>query len=167
MWRLALHCAAAHALCAPRAAPRRLCVGRLAAYEGEAAGDGEAILDEEAWASDESGSFGELEEHTVVEYRGACGGLLLGVVLRCGGVQPLCCWTDGGVDLVWDEDLPVVDAQLVRGVVEAWQTQRLVDGGTGPRNPHGEDSEDVYTIDRADLDGATVVTVNEDCDIWA
>ena len=67
--------------------------------------------------------------------------------------------------------------------VEAWPTQRLVDGGPlrcdsaprrasrsraglGPNNPHGEESEDVYVVDRSDLGADTIVALRRDREVW-
>ena len=89
----------------------------------------------------------------------------LGVALRDGRVQPLCCWQESDpVELVWDEDEPPVADFDVRAVVDAWPTQRLVDGGLGPNNPHGEESEDVYVVDRAQL--AATPVLRADREVW-
>ena len=96
----------------------------------------------------------ELQEHDVVEFarNGTSRALEVGVALGDGRVQPLCCWEEGDpVELVWDEAEAPLDAVDVRGCVDAWPSQRLVDGGLGPRNPHGEESEDVYAVARAAL----------------
>ena len=37
---------------------------------------------------------------------------------------------------------------------------------TRPNNPHGEESEDVYFVDRSDLSEGTVVALREDREVW-
>lgn len=114
----------------------------------------------------------ELSEYDVIEFaRDASDpeALEVGVALRDGRVQPLCCWDadQDPVELVWDEEVePLADVHLCVGVVDAWPSTRLVDGGLGPNNPHGEESEDVFIVDRSALDPRTVVVVRADREVW-
>ena len=89
-------------------------------------------------------------------------------VIRDGRLQPLCCWQEADpVELVWDEDEePLESVYDVLNAVDAFPQQRLIDGGLGPNNPHGEESEDVYFVDRSDLGADTVVALREDREVW-
>ena len=110
----------------------------------------------------------EFDEFDVVEYsRNETGPVELGVI-RDGRLQPLCCWQEADpVELVWDEDEePLASVYEVYNAVDAFPQQRLIDGGLGPNNPHGEESEDVYFVDRSDLSEGTVVALREDREVW-
>ena len=89
-------------------------------------------------------------------------------VIRDGCLQPLCCWQEADpVELVWDEDEePLASVYDVYNAVDAFPQQRLIDGGLGPNNPHGEESEDVYVVDRSDLGADTVVALRRDREVW-
>ena len=113
-------------------------------------------------------TLGEFDEFDVVEYaRNETGPVELGVI-RDGRLQPLCCWQEADpVELVWDEDEePLESVYDVLNAVDAFPQQRLIDGGLGPNNPHGEESEDVYFVDRSDLSEGTVVALREDREVW-
>ena len=113
-------------------------------------------------------SLSDFEEFEVVEYsRNETGPVELGVI-RDGSLQPLCCWQEADpVELVWDEDEePLETVHTVLNAVDAFPQQRLIDGGLGPNNPHGEESEDVYFVDRSDLGADTVVALREDREVW-
>ena len=113
-------------------------------------------------------SLADFEEFEVVEYsRNETGPVELGVI-RDGSLQPLCCWQEADpVELVWDEDEePLETVHTVHNAVDAFPQQRLIDGGLGPNNPHGEESEDVYFVDRSDLSEGTVVALREDREVW-
>ena len=113
-------------------------------------------------------SLADFEEFEVVEYvRNETGPAELGVI-RDGCLQPLCCWQEADpVELVWDEDEePLASVYDVYNAVDAFPQQRLIDGGLGPNNPHGEESEDVYFVDRSDLSEGTVVALREDREVW-
>ena len=113
-------------------------------------------------------SLADFEEFEVVEYsRNETGPVELGVI-RDGRLQPLCCWQEADpVELVWDEDEePLETVHTVHNAVDAFPQQRLIDGGLGPNNPHGEESEDVYFVDRSDLSEGTVVALREDREVW-
>lgn len=75
-------------------------------------------------------------------------------------------WAEDGSEFVWDEDMETVDASLALRIIDAWPTTRLVDGGIGPRNPHGEESEDVFVVDRNELSVNTQVVVKPDREIF-
>ena len=113
-------------------------------------------------------SLADFDEFEVVEYaRNETGPVELGVI-RDGRLQPLCCWQEADpVELVWDEDEePLESVYHVYNAVDAFPQQRLIDGGLGPNNPHGEESEDVYFVDRSDLSEGTVVALREDREVW-
>ena len=113
-------------------------------------------------------SLADFDEFDVVEYlRNETGPAELGVI-RDGRLQPLCCWQEADpVELVWDEDEePLETVHTVLNAVDAFPQQRLIDGGLGPNNPHGEESEDVYFVDRSDLSEGTVVALREDREVW-
>jgi len=113
-------------------------------------------------------SLKDFDEFEVVEYaRNETGPVELGVI-RDGRLQPLCCWQEADpVELVWDEDEePLASVYDVYNAVDAFPQQRLIDGGLGPNNPHGEESEDVYFVDRSDLSEGTVVALREDREVW-
>ena len=113
-------------------------------------------------------SLADFDEFDVVEYaRNETGPAELGVI-RDGCLQPLCCWQEADpVELVWDEDEePLASVYEVYNAVDAFPQQRLIDGGLGPNNPHGEESEDVYFVDRSDLSEGTVVALREDREVW-
>ena len=114
-------------------------------------------------------SLADFEEFEVVEYsrNGTASVVELGVI-RDGCLQPLCCWQEADpVELVWDEDEePLASVYEVYNAVDAFPQQRLIDGGLGPNNPHGEESEDVYFVDRSDLSEGTVVALREDREVW-
>ena len=113
-------------------------------------------------------SLADFDEFEVVEYaRNETGPVELGVI-RDGRLQPLCCWQEADpVELVWDEDEePLETVHTVLNAVDAFPQQRLIDGGLGPNNPHGEESEDVYFVDRSDLSEGTVVALREDREVW-
>ena len=113
-------------------------------------------------------NLADFDEFDVVEYsRNETGPAELGVI-RDGCLQPLCCWQEADpVELVWDEDEePLASVYDVYNAVDAFPQQRLIDGGLGPNNPHGEESEDVYFVDRSDLSKDTVVALREDREVW-
>ena len=114
-------------------------------------------------------NLADFEEFEVVEYsrNGTASVVELGVI-RDGCLQPLCCWQEADpVELVWDEDEePLESVYDVYNAVDAFPQQRLIDGGLGPNNPHGEESEDVYFVDRSDLSEGTVVALREDREVW-
>ena len=111
----------------------------------------------------------EFDEFDVVEYsRNETASVVELGVIRDGCLQPLCCWQEADpVELVWDEDEePLETVHTVLNAVDAFPQQRLIDGGLGPNNPHGEESEDVYFVDRSDLSEGTVVALREDREVW-
>ena len=113
-------------------------------------------------------SLADFDEFEVVEYsRNETGPVELGVI-RDGSLQPLCCWQEADpVELVWDEDEePLASVYDVLNAVDAFPQQRLIDGGLGPNNPHGEESEDVYVVDRSDLGADTIVALRRDREVW-
>ena len=119
-------------------------------------------------ASPRYASLADFDEFDVVEYaRNETGPVELGVI-RDGCLQPLCCWQEADpVELVWDEDEePLETVHTVLNAVDAFPQQRLIDGGLGPNNPHGEESEDVYFVDRSDLGADTVVALRRDREVW-
>jgi hypothetical protein len=119
-------------------------------------------------ASPRYACLADFDEFDVVEYaRNETGPVELGVI-RDGCLQPLCCWQEADpVELVWDEDEePLETVHTVLNAVDAFPQQRLIDGGLGPNNPHGEESEDVYFVDRSDLSEGTVVALREDREVW-
>ena len=114
-------------------------------------------------------SLADFEEFEVVEYsRNETASVVELGVIRDGRLQPLCCWQEADpVELVWDEDEePLATVHTVHNAVDAFPQQRLIDGGLGPNNPHGEESEDVYFVDRSDLSEGTVVALREDREVW-
>ena len=114
-------------------------------------------------------SLADFDEFDVVEYsrNETASAVELGVI-RDGCLQPLCCWQEADpVELVWDEDEePLASVYDVYHAVDAFPQQRLIDGGLGPNNPHGEESEDVYVVDRSDLGADTVVALRRDREVW-
>ena len=114
----------------------------------------------------------DLIECDVVEYSLAAGGTDgdrgIACVLRDGSLQPLCTWAVDGEDFVWDEELSPVPKSRARAYVEPapFLSSRLVDGGIGPNNPHGEESEEVYRIDRAAISDGVVVVHRPDREVW-
>ena len=111
----------------------------------------------------------EFDEFDVVEYsRNETASVVELGVIRDGRLQPLCCWQEADpVELVWDEDEePLESVYDVYNAVDAFPQQHLIDGGLGPNNPHGEESEDVYFVDRSDLSEGTVVALREDREVW-
>ena len=114
-------------------------------------------------------SLADFEEFEVVEYsRNETASVVELGVIRDGCLQPLCCWQEADpVELVWDEDEePLETVHTVHNAVYAFPQQRLIDGGLGPNNPHGEESEDVYVVDRSDLGADTVVALRRDREVW-
>ena len=114
-------------------------------------------------------SLADFDEFDVVEYsRNETASVVELGVIRDGSLQPLCCWQEADpVELVWDEDEePLESVYDVYNAVDAFPQQRLIDGGLGPNNPHGEESEDVYFVDRSDLSEGTVVALREDREVW-
>ena len=114
-------------------------------------------------------SLADFDEFEVVEYaRNETASVVELGVIRDGCLQPLCCWQEADpVELVWDEDEePLESVYHVYNAVDAFPQQRLIDGGLGPNNPHGEESEDVYFVDRSDLSKDTVVALREDREVW-
>ena len=114
-------------------------------------------------------SLADFDEFDVVEYsRNETASVVELGVIRDGSLQPLCCWQEADpVELVWDEDEePLETVHTVHNAVDAFPQQRLIDGGLGPNNPHGEESEDVYFVDRSDLSKDTVVALREDREVW-
>ena len=114
-------------------------------------------------------SLADFDEFDVVEYaRNETASVVELGVIRDGCLQPLCCWQEADpVELVWDEDEePLESVYDVYNAVDAFPQQRLIDGGLGPNNPHGEESEDVYFVDRSDLSAGTVVALREDREVW-
>ena len=114
-------------------------------------------------------SLADFDEFDVVEYsRNETASVVELGVIRDGRLQPLCCWQEADpVELVWDEDEePLETVHTVHNAVDAFPQQRLIDGGLGPNNPHGEESEDVYFVDRSDLGADTVVALREDREVW-
>ena len=114
-------------------------------------------------------SLADFDEFEVVEYsRNETASVVELGVIRDGCLQPLCCWQEADpVELVWDEDEePLASVYEVYNAVDAFPQQRLIDGGLGPNNPHGEESEDVYFVDRSDLGADTVVALREDREVW-
>ena len=114
-------------------------------------------------------SLADFDEFEVVEYaRNETASVVELGVIRDGCLQPLCCWQEADpVELVWDEDEePLESVYDVYNAVDAFPQQRLIDGGLGPNNPHGEESEDVYFVDRSDLSEGTVVALREDREVW-
>jgi len=89
----------------------------------------------------------------------------LGAVQEDGRVAPLCVWTaepafDSSLEfLVDEEDLPgfaAADNVRIHSIVPQELLSfgsRQVGGGMGPGNPHGEESERLYYIDRSVIDG--------------
>jgi len=90
----------------------------------------------------------------------------LGAVQEDGRVAPLCVWTpepafDSSLEfLVDEEDLPGFKADDDNVRIHSIVPQELlsfgsrqVGGGMGPGNPHGEESERLYYIDRPVIDG--------------
>eukprot|EP00638_Chattonella_subsalsa_P008830 CAMPEP_0117740150 /NCGR_PEP_ID=MMETSP0947-20121206/4176_1 /TAXON_ID=44440 /ORGANISM="Chattonella subsalsa, Strain CCMP2191" /LENGTH=164 /DNA_ID=CAMNT_0005556221 /DNA_START=1 /DNA_END=495 /DNA_ORIENTATION=- len=77
----------------------------------------------------------------------------LGTILEDNRIQPLCCWCenfgdDDDIEFLHDEEcdsLAPEDVKIIR-LVESYPSQRLVGGGMGPTNPHGEESEDVFLL---------------------
>ena len=114
-------------------------------------------------------SLADFEEFEVVEYsrNGTASVVELGVI-RDGRLQPLCCWQEADpVELVWDEDEePLESVYDVYNAVDAFPQQRLIDGGLGPNNPHGEESEEVYRIERAAISDGVVVVHRPDREVW-
>ena len=111
----------------------------------------------------------EFDEFDVVEYsRNETASVVELGVIRDGRLQPLCCWQEADpVELVWDEDEePLETVHTVLNAVDAFPQQRLIDGGLGPNNPHGEESEDVYVVDRSDLGADTIVALRRDREVW-
>ena len=114
-------------------------------------------------------SLADFDEFDVVEYsRNETASVVELGVIRDGCLQPLCCWQEADpVELVWDEDEePLASVYEVYHAVDAFPQQRLIDGGLGPNNPHGEEPEDVYVVDRSDLGADTVVALREDREVW-
>ena len=111
--------------------------------------------DEELWW--------EPEELDVVEYQldASDEALGVGVVMKCGGIHPLCVYQEGGTHFVWDEELDVVAGDLAVRVIDGAilstrQAKRGVD------NPHGEHAEDVFVIDEGLLDPRVEIVVRLD-----
>lgn len=117
-------------------------------------------------------SVDDLVECDVVEYSLSAaegGDRGLACVLRDGRLQPLCTWAVDGEEFVWDEELSPVPRSHALAYVEPapFLSTRLVDGGIGPNNPHGEESEEVYIIDRAAAISDGVVVVHRpDREVW-
>ena len=103
------------------------------------------------------------EELDVVEYQldASDEALGVGVVMKCGGIHPLCVYQEGGTHFVWDEELDVVAGDLAVRVIDGAilstrQAKRGVD------NPHGEHAEDVFVIDEGLLDPRVEIVVRLD-----
>ena len=91
--------------------------------------------------------------------------LYIGAIQEDGTVAPLSAWTsetafDDMLELVVDEEdrfpgLTSADVQVIQVLPEAAISygSRQVGGGMGPGNPHGEESELLYYVKEALLEG--------------
>ena len=114
-------------------------------------------------AADGDELWWEPEELDVVEYQLDENDetLGVGVVMRCGGIHPLCVYQEGGTHFVWDEELEVVAGDLaVRVIAGAILSTRQAKRGVD--NPHGEHAEDVFVIDDGLLDARVKIIVRPD-----
>ena len=119
-------------------------------------------------------SFDDLMEMDVVVFSTLAGGdkdssprRQLGAVQEDGRIAPLCVWTtepafDSSLEFLVDEEdlLPGFTADDDNVRIHSIVSQELlsfgsrqVGGGMGPGNPHGEESERLYYIDRSVIDG--------------
>lgn len=82
-------------------------------------------------------------------------------------ILPLCKWSADSDDFLYDEDAePVALSQAERALDmnRVWYSNRLVGGGMGPGNPHGEESEDCWS--GLQLSEETRVVVRPEREVW-
>ncbi|KAG8471204.1 hypothetical protein KFE25_009625 [Diacronema lutheri] len=119
----------------------------------------------------------QLAEGDLVEYRlpvdeagRVPDGKRLGVgSVHQGQVFPLCKWSAEADEFLVDEDASPVDvaeAERLLDMGRVWFSNRLVGGGMGPGNPHGEESEDCWSLADVELSAETRVVVRPEREVW-
>ena len=147
----------------PTMASRLLCFALVIGARGFRATAGRRIFARTRMAADGDELWWEPEELDVVEYQLDENDetLGVGVVMRCGGIHPLCVYQEGGTHFVWDEELePVAGDLAVRVIDGAILSTRQAKRGVD--NPHGEHAEDVFVIDDGLLDARVKIIVRPD-----
>lgn len=118
-----------------------------------------------------------VDEGDIVEYRlppAELGpdGKRLGVgCVYDGCILPLCKWSADSEDFMYDEDVAVHKVALSEAVRaldmnRVWHSNRLVGGGMGPGNPHGEESEDCWSLADVQLSEETRIVVRPEREVW-
>ncbi|KAG5179704.1 hypothetical protein JKP88DRAFT_325611 [Tribonema minus] len=120
--------------------------------------------------------------------RGAAAKLQLGAVVPFEGnsaklvLHPLCAWTldscfakSDTLELLLDEEEPPIqlpppggDAGVVIAAVldDVGYGSRVVGGGIGPSNPHGEESEDLFYLDRNAIPEGVEVVLRPELEVF-
>jgi len=117
-----------------------------------------------------------LEEGDLVEYRlpnvettGADGKRLGIGCVHDGRIHPICKWTRECDEFLFDEDadsLDLAEAERALDMSHVWPSNRLVGGGLGPGNPHGEDSEECWSLAAVELSEDTLIVVRPEREVW-
>jgi hypothetical protein len=117
------------------------------------------------------------EEGDLVEYRLSDGerarvqdGKRLGIgCVHDGSIHPLCKWSGETDEFLFDEDgtqVALDQAENLLDMNKVWYSNRLVGGGMGPGNPHGEESEDCWSLADVELSDETRVVVRPEREVW-
>ena len=118
-----------------------------------------------------------LENGDLVEYRlppeeaaRLPDGRTLGIgCVHDGPVHPLCKWSAEADEFLFDEHAQPLDLSTVERVLDmnrVWFSNRLVGGGLGPGNPHGEESEDCWGLAGVQLSEGTRIVVRPEREVW-
>jgi hypothetical protein len=116
-----------------------------------------------------------VEEGDIVEYKLPSAeigddGKRLGVgCVYDGSILPLCKWSADSDDFLYDEDVETIalsEAVRTLDMNRVWHSNRLVGGGIGPGNPHGEESEDCWSLADVQLSEDTRIVVRPEREVW-
>lgn len=92
----------------------------------------------------------------------------IGCVSR-GQIHPLCKWSEETDEWLFDEEaapLGLGEAERALDMNQVWFSNRLVGGGMGPGNPHGEESEDCWGLADVELSADTRLVVRPEREVW-
>mmetsp|Transcript_6571 Transcript_6571/g.19489 ORF Transcript_6571/g.19489 Transcript_6571/m.19489 type:complete len:173 (-) Transcript_6571:241-759(-) len=113
---------------------------------------------------------GDLVEYKLPDEERGEDGKILGLgTVHAGEVHPICKWSDECDEFLVDEYAQVVPLERAVKVLDmdkVWYSNRLVGGGMGPGNPHGEESEDCWSLQDAELSKETRVVVRPEREVW-
>lgn len=116
-----------------------------------------------------------LEDGDIVEYRLPSGeangdGKRLGLgCVQSGQIHPLCKWSVDTDEFLFDEEAAPLELAAAENLLDMnaiWPMSRLVGGGMGPGNPHGEESEDCWSLANVQLSEETRVVVRPEREVW-